>query len=98
MIPDSIHRPRHLIICINDYREQSAKDGEGKERRDGKEDGKRIHVSGAEQMMPEGKLKWANFLSNGKNKNDLMQWLGIYLKSDDACKKLNRLEVILSFL
>ena len=94
MIPDSIHRPRRLIICIDDYREKSTKDGERKDRRDGKEEGKRIYVSGAEQIMPKGKLKWADFLSNGKNKNDLMQCFGIYLKTDEASKKLNGLEVI----
>ena len=40
MIPDSIHRPRRLIICIDDYREKLTKDREQKNKRvgDGKEE------------------------------------------------------------
>ena len=94
MIPDSIHRPRRLIICIDDYHEKSMKDRERKDKRDGKEEGKIIYVTGVEQIMPKGKLKWADFLSNGKNKNDLMQCFGTYLKTEEASRKLNGLELI----
>ena len=52
MLPDSKYFPKRLVICIDNYVPQSTKDGERKERRMGKVEGKRVHVSGFDQIMP----------------------------------------------
>lgn len=94
MIPDPKYFPKRLIIGIDVYVSQSTKDGERKERRAGKEEGKRVHVSGFDQIMPKGKAKWSEFLSNGHNKNDLMMCFEQFLLTDENRKKLRTLELI----
>ena len=80
MIPDASCTPKKLVIAVDDYLKESTKELERKSRWDGKEEGKRIHVTGFNQKMPVGIQKWNNFLSNGENKNDLMDTFGRYLK------------------
>ena len=79
---------------IDDYRKERTKEGERRSRRDGKDEGKRVHVTGVDQKMPKGKVKWSDFLSNGENKNDLMTLFGEYLKSNEAIEKANGLDVV----
>ena len=52
-----------------------------------------MFVSGLDQMMPKGKVKWIDFLSNGDNKNDLIAIFGEYLKSLDVKSKLKGMQV-----
>ena len=56
MIPAKSYSAKKLVMAV-----------ERKERRGGKEEGKRIHVTGFDQKMPAGVQKWQEFLSNGEN-------------------------------
>ena len=64
MIPNKIFSPKKLVIAVDRYDKESTKELARKKRRDGKEEGKRIHVSGFDQKMPVGQQKWNDFLSN----------------------------------
>ena len=88
--------PNKIIIALDDYRKESIKHGERKRRRNGKDEGRRIQVSGVEQKMPVGKMKSAEFLSNGDSKNDLMQLFGTYLRTKEAQRMLNNIEIVFS--
>ena len=94
ILPDDNLNPSSVVIAVDDYRKHSTKEGERRSRRDGKDEGKRVHVTGVDQKMPKGKVKWADFLSNGENKNDLMGLFGEYLKSNEAIEKANGLDVV----
>ena len=94
MIPDPKNHPKSVVIGVDVNRDKSTKNGERKERRGGKEEGKRVYVSGFHQMMPKGKVKWSDFLSNGENKNDLMRCFELYIKTEESRKKLNGLEIL----
>ena len=43
--------------------------------------------------MPIGKAKWAEFLTNGENKNDLMMMYGEYLKTEEAHQIIGHLPI-----
>lgn len=94
ILPDDNLNPSSVVIAVDDYRKESTKEGERRSRRDGKDEGIRVHVTGVDQKMPKGKVKWADFLSNGENKNDLMTLFGEYLKSNEAIAKANGLDVV----
>lgn len=65
-----------------------------KGRRGGKEEIKQIHVTGFDQKMPTGKQKWANYLSNGENKNDLMASFERYLKEHLSNRNIGDIEIV----
>ena len=53
-----------------------------------------MYVTGMNQKMPKGKVKWFQFLSNGENKNDLMALFGEFLMSSDAVALANGIPLI----
>ena len=63
MIPEEEFLPSNLVIAVDDYRRESTKDDERRRRRAGKDEGRRVHVTGLEQKMPKNSLKWSEFLN-----------------------------------
>lgn len=57
VLPGKLLRPSSLVIAVDEYRKYSTKEGERRNRRDGKEEGKRIHVNGFNQKMPKQAAK-----------------------------------------
>lgn len=97
MVPDISTTPCKLIIAVDNYLKESTKELERRDRRNGKEEGKRIHVTGFNQKMPVGVQKWKDFLSNGENKNDLIDTFGRYLKEEVVGKReLGEFDIIFS--
>ena len=94
MIPEKESLPSKLIIAIDDYRIGSTKDDERRQRRDGKNEGKRVYLTGLDKKMPADSVKWSDFLTNGENKNDLMLLFQEFLKTN-AINKCNGLSVII---
>ena len=94
MLPEEEFQPLTLIIAVDDYRTESTKDDERRRRRDGKEEGRRVHVTGLDQKMPSNSIKWSEFLTNGDNKNDLMSMFEEYLKTECAIGKCRGLPIV----
>ena len=94
MLPEEIFQPSYLVIAIDEYRSKSTKDDERRGRREGKDEGKRVHVTGLDQKMPPNLTKWSEFLTNGENKNDLMSMFKEFLKTDKAIRKCRGLSII----
>ena len=94
MLPEEIFQPSNLVIAIDEYISESTKDDERRRRREGKDEGKRVHVTGLDQKMPPNPTKWSEFLTNGENKNDLMSIFEEFLKTDKAIRKCRGLSII----